>query len=199
MPPRKPFPVRVRSFGEVRADQTAWMEGLKERARENLRSADALRIAWQHRFGVPAHPRFEDYTPEEIVLEMWEQHYFENPDSIELRGVSRRRDPKTGFVYYVTGDPLIDSYERAFARGEVPDMGELSAVKPGRDIFRAPVFVGRDGSPVAAQTGLQGVREGAGGETIAAGAKVSHTDFRSDEWLGKALAEDTALKALAEG
>lgn len=204
MPPRLPFKVEPRSLGVQATDASAWIEDIKRAARANLNSPESLRIAWQNRFRVPSHPRFEDYTPEEAALEMWEQHFYENPDAVEMQGVYKRRDPRTGYVYYVTGDPLIDAYEAAFARGEIPDMSELSKVRPGRDIFREPVFVHKQagkgfkaGDVIVPRVGPQGMQTTPSGETMAGGAKVTHTDFTSDAWLKKALESDTALKALA--
>jgi hypothetical protein len=182
-----------------------WLEGLKRQAKANLSSAESVRIAWQARFKQPRYSSFGDYTPEEVMLELWEQFYFENPESVELHGLYKRRNAKTGYSYYVTGDPVLDQLEEAFGRGERPDLSVLDGPGGGRDIFREPVFMHTEkgpgfkpGVPVAPQQGLQGVQETQEGAKITAGgAKVSHTDFSSDAWLKAGLEDDLALKALA--
>lgn len=204
-----PFKAAPKVLGQRPAAQddifTLWLEGLKRQAKENLASGESVRIAWQARFKIPRYPSFDLYTPEEALLELWEQHYYEHPDSVELSGVYKRRNAQTGYAYYATGDSLLDKIEEAFGRGETPDLSVFDG-KGGRDIFREAVFVHdkkgpgfKTGQAVAPESGLQGVQERADGAKITAGgAVVSHTDFSSDEWLKKALEDDTALKAFAD-
>lgn len=209
--PRVPFrnlrALTIRSTGSVEAEEAyaRWLDGIKKLARDNLASAESVRIAWTSRFKVPRYPSFADYTPEEALLELWEQYYFENPDNIEMKGITKRRNATTGYSYYVTGDPLLDQLEEAFGRGERPDMSVLDGPGGGKDIFREPVFVHTEkgpgfssGQPAVPQIGLQGVQDAPGGAKItASGAKVHHTDFSSDDWLKSKLEDDVALKALA--
>lgn len=212
MAAKLPFKSSPRIIGSARDRQVdvdalfvRWQEGIKEQARTNIATSESVRIAWTSRFKVPRYPRFADYTPEEALLELWEQFYFENPDNIEMQGISKRRNPQTGYTYYVTGDPLLDELEEAFGRGENPDMSVLDDGGRGADIFREPVFMHSEkgpgfkpGQPVAPQQGLSGVQEMADGAKITAGgAKVTHTDFSSDDWLKAKLDEDGSLKALA--
>lgn len=211
MPAKLPFELKgrtIRSNGQAKAEAVfnSWLDGLKAQARENLKSSESIRIAWTARFKIPRHPSYDDYTPEEVLLELWEQFYFENPESVELQGIHRRRNAQTGYVYYATGDPLLDELEEAFGRGERPDLSTLNGPGGGRDVFREPVFVHSErgpgfkaGQPIAPQSGLQGVQESADGAKITAGgAKVHHTDFTSDDWLKAKLEDDVALKAFAE-
>lgn len=207
--PRVPFKPRgltLRSTGAAQAEAafSLWFEGIRAQARANLESGDVVRIAWTNRFKIPRYPSFAAYTPEEALLEIWEQHYFENPDSLELKGIVKRKNPQTGATYYVTGDPVIDALEEAFGRNEVPDLSVLTPASRGQDIFRAPVFQHSEGSlaghTVSAEMGLQGVQETPdGAKMTAGGAKVHHTDFSSDAWLKAHLDEDLAAKALGEG
>lgn len=208
---KQPFSLNPKSIApdgaqEAEAAFGRWLEGIKSQARENLKTGESIRVAWVNRFKVPRYQSPDAYTPEEILLELWEQFYFENPENIEMKGIQKRRNAKTGFSYYVTGDPLLDAMEEAFGRGEKPDMSILDGNGGGRDVFREPVFVHseqvvggvRAGTPVAPQMGLQGVQEMPDGAKITAGgAKVHHTDFSSDDWLKHKLDDDEALKALA--
>lgn len=182
-----------------------WTESIKRQARSNLDSSEAVRIAWVNRFKIPRYPSFDNYTPEEALLELWEQYFFEHPDSLEMKGILKRKNAQTGYAYYVTGDPVLDAIEAAFGRGENPDLSVLNTKKGGRDVFREPVFVHTEkgsgfepGMPVVPQQGLKGVQTAPDGAKITAGgAQVHHTDFSSDELVKAMLAEDTAFKALA--
>ena len=59
----------------------SWLDTLKSVARRNAQDGfQRLRIAWQIRFGVPRYAHFDDYTTEELIIEMWEIYYFENPN-----------------------------------------------------------------------------------------------------------------------
>lgn len=207
-----PFEVTGRVIGEGAAAAesqavfTRWLEGLKKEARNNLESGESIRIAWTNRYKIPRYPRYDQYTPEEVLVELWEQYYFEHPDSVEMHGIIKRRNAQTGYSYYRTGDPLLDQFEEAFGRGECPDMSVLNNGGGGVDIFREPVFVHTErgpgfkpGQPVAPQQGLEGVQETKDGAKLTAGgAKVHHTDFSSDDWLKAKLDDDVALRALAD-
>lgn len=206
--PFKVAPVVFRPAAEVATADRAfngWLEGIKRQARDNLESGESTRIAWSVRFKTPRYPSVDDYTLEELLLELWEQFYFETPDSVELKGITKRRNPQTGYTYYVTGDPLLDQFEEAFGRGERPDMSILDGPGGGPDVFREPVFVHDKAGPgfapgqaFAPEQGLQGVRETADGAKITAGgAKVTHTDFSNDDWIKAKLGDDDVLKALA--
>ncbi|MGZ3772941.1 MAG: hypothetical protein ACXVCN_04490, partial [Bdellovibrio sp.] len=118
---------------EVR--QTRWLEGIKAQARRNVKyGLESIRVAWTHEFKKPKYDRFEDYTPEEAVLELWEQHYYKNPNSLEMQGLQKLTSARTGQKYYKTGDATLDAMEEAFARGETPDLSKLD-VDDGEDIF----------------------------------------------------------------
>lgn len=189
-----------------RPDHDPALEAIKKLARDNLETEELVRIAWTNRFKVPRYPSFDHYTPEEALLELWEQHFYENPNAVDFAGIHKRKNRATGISYYVTGDPVLDELEAAFGRGERPDMSVLNGKGGGRDVFRAPVFTHSQRGPgfeagqaVAPHSGLQGVQEGPDGAKITAGgAKVTHTDFTSDDWLKASLEEDSGLKAFAD-
>ena len=180
--------------------QEAWLEDIKKQARDNLdRDVERLRISWTNRYNRPRHDRYEDYTMEEILLETWEQHYFENPNSLELKGISKKVNPRTKYSYYVTGDPVIDGLEQEFAEGRTPDLEKaFGHIKNGPDIFRSPIFQGRGGQPVVPIQRPEVVKKNEKGEKITeAGTRVEHDDFRSDQWVRDALDDDPVLKAMA--
>lgn len=186
-----------------------WLEEIKKQARANLDNGyEYLRISWHQRWNKPKYDKFEDYTPEEAVIETWEQYYLSNPDSIELKGIYKRKNKKTGYSYYVTGDPLLDKMEEAFGRGETPDLRILDR-KGGKDIFRAPVFThtenvvggrGSIGDTFAPRSGGQGVQINKEGDKISAsGSKIKHDDYKnSDDWIKDMLKDDPGLAAIAE-
>lgn len=191
------------------ASQKEYIEGIKSQARDNINNSyEYMRIAWQSKYQRPRYEKWDDYTPEEMILEAWEQWYLDNPDALELKGIIKKKNPKTGYTYYSTGDPLIDELEKAFSRGETPDLiSAFGHIKGGKDIFRSPVFVHSEntvrgnsiGEAEAPRKGYEGVQENRKGEKIdVAGAKVKHDDFTSDEWIKDALNEDPVLKAMQE-
>jgi len=178
-----------------------WIDGIKQKARQNLDDGwERARIEYTARFKIPRYNSFDLYTPEEALLELWEQHYWENPDSLDLKGIIKKADEKTGYFYYQTGDPLIDELEEAFGRGEVPDMEKAFAhIKDGPDIFEMETFQTQKGQAIAARTRFEGMQTNEKGETItAAGTKVKHCDYSSEEWMKNALDEDPVLKKMAE-
>lgn len=180
--------------------QQLWLEQIKRQARENLNiETEYLRISWVNRYKIPMHKDFGDYTPEEMLLEAWEQFYYEHPDHLEMKNIFKRKNPKTGYAYYKTGDPVLDELEEAFGRGETPDLSIID-VAPGPDIFRSAVFQSNDGRVIRPRTGLQGVQENEKGEKITvAGAKVEHENFQSsDDWVKEMLKGDPTLQMLAE-
>jgi hypothetical protein len=158
-----------------------------------------MRISWQNRFRIPRHPRFEDYTPEEIMVEAWEQFLFENPESLEAKGIDKCVNNVTGYKYYKTGDPIIDKLEAAYARGEDPNLDEAFGVVPdGVDIFRSDVWTDEEGKKLLPVTEPPKVTWNENGEKISeAGHKVDVADFSSDDWLKQGLDDDPILKSLA--
>lgn len=186
----------------VRERQNAWVEEIKERARQNLADGlEHMRIAWQNRFRVPRYPDFADYPLDEAILEAWEQFYYEHPDSLELKGIVKRKNPRTGYAYYSTGDKLLDRLEEAFGRGETPDLEKVFAhIQDGPDIFRKEVFVDGGGESFAPRRGASPVvQTEAKGETMGRESpKIQEDDFTSDRWVEDALRDDPVLKGLAE-
>jgi hypothetical protein len=159
-----------------------------------------MRISWQHRFKIPRHQRFEDYTPEEMMVEAWEQYLLENPDSLEANGIDKCVNSATGYKYYKTGDPIIDMLEAAYSRGEDPDLNEaFGDVPDGVDIFRSDQWEDLDGKKTVPIMEPPKVTWNENGEKISeAGHKVDVADFSSDDWLKQGLDEDPILKSLAK-
>jgi hypothetical protein len=185
----------------IRARQQAWIDALKKQARDNINSEyESLRISWTNRYKRPKYDHFDEYTLEEVVLENWEQFYFENPDHLELKGISKKINERTKNTYYVTGDPVIDALEREFSEGRVPDLqAAFGHIKNGQDIFRSPVFKGRGGQEIVPVQRPEVVKKNEKGEKITeAGTRVEHDNYNSDEWLKEALAGDDVLRRMAE-
>lgn len=157
-----------------------------------------MRIAWQNRFKIPRHPNFSDYTPEEMVLESWEQFLYENPKHLENTGISKKRNPKTGAAYFTCGDPVIDELERLFGEGITPNLNDYLTVKGNApDIFRSPLFVKKDGEVVVPVTKPENIIVNEKGQTVTEnGAKAEQVDFDKVDW-DKAMDEDPVLKQLA--
>ena len=125
IPPRpKPRPRLKTPAGLPTAnDFSIHIENLKKQARSHLQdNTESLRIAWQHRWKRPLHHDFKDYTMEELIIELHEQFYLENPDAIESQGIYKKKNPKTGITYYETGDPVLDELEREFGEDIFHDM-----------------------------------------------------------------------------
>lgn len=147
------------------------------------------------------HDSWDKYTPEEVLLETWEQYFLENPDSLAAAGINKCVDATTGFKYYKTGDPLIDRLEEAFGRGELPDLDEaFGNVKGGTDIFRSEIWQDNEGNAIVPNMEAPKVVTWSDkGEKInEAGNKVEIADFTSDDWLEQGLEDDPFLKGLAK-
>lgn len=205
-PPNLPFESGKPTLPWVNSDDGSadlarhnqWLDALKDIARHNAQDDfQRLRIAWQIRFGVPRHSHFDDYAPEELIVEMWEIYYFENPNDLALKGIHKKVNPKTGYSYYETGDPIIDALEKQFSTGETPDLAEAFAgIKHGPSIWKAAAFTDKDGNTISAQRSASVQPEA---KTEKMPDATSHsTDFTSDAWLKDAFAEDATLKAMAE-
>jgi len=180
-----------------------WLEGIKHQARDNLDNFwERARIEWSARFKTPKYDRFEEYSRDELLCELWEQYYLENPDNIELKGINKKKDSRTGYTYYVTGDPVIDELERSFAAGIVPDMNKAFSYTETGDakrIWEEPIFETNDGEKVNASGRFDHLKKTADGKlTTPMGTSVHRTDFASDDWLNDALNDDPVLKAMKE-
>lgn len=184
---------------EVRASQD-WVDGIKAMARENVNDGgEYLRIAWQNRFNRPRYEHFDKYLPEEMILELWEQYYFEHPDDVSLKGVVKKTNAETGYAYYETGDPFIDELERQFGEGGCPDLnaafeGKIHGKAPS--IFRAPVFYDEEMQPYVPFPSHK-VTTTQKGDKIdqATGDKVEVTDFKNENWNAE---DDPILAAFAK-
>lgn len=187
---------------EERFSAESWLEGIKAEARDNLDNFwERARIEWTARFKKPRYDSFHQYSREELLCELWEQYYLENPESLEMKGINKRKDPQTGYTYYETGDPVIDELERSFAAGIVPDMNAAFAHTEGeaKPIWEEPVFETMEGEKVAASGRFDHLKSAPDGKLrTAAGTSAHTTDFTSDDWLTDALNEDPVLKAMKE-
>jgi hypothetical protein len=201
-PFRKPAEIKATDTRSLEEKQEAWVDSIKFLARQNLENdKQAMRIAWQNRFKKSTHEKFEDYTPEELLLESWEQFFYENPDHRETHGLSKLKSKKTGKTYFKSGSKQIDDLEAAFARGEAPDLNAVDwGIKESQDIFRAPVFY-KEGEE-APVTPLQGpetfVKNAAGQYSDGMGNEVEYSDFKNDDWLLEAMGKDDTLSRLQE-
>ena len=68
----------------------------------------------------PTSDEYLRYTPEELIVEFFED-YFESHPAEQLQ---RQVHETSGQPYFVTGDPLIDKWEREIAEGREPDLDE---------------------------------------------------------------------------
>lgn len=68
----------------------------------------------------PTSDEYLRYTAEELLVEFYEDYLAERP---ELQ-VHRDVDERTGQAFFVTGDPLVDKWEREVAAGLEPDLDE---------------------------------------------------------------------------
>lgn len=205
LPPFASQPVKLPFTPQADEESDLWLEEIKRQAKDNVQNGyESVRVAWSARWKKPRYERFEQYTPEEALLELWEQFYYENPKNVELAGIYKRTNAQTGYAYYKTGDPMLDALEEAFGRGECPDLSVLNCPE-GKDIWRERIFehdkkniCTPEGAVVPARVGFQGVRKTKDGEKIneVTGAKIKGTDFTNDEWL-KDFEEDEFLKQLA--
>ena len=68
----------------------------------------------------PTSDEFLRCTPEEMLIEFFEDWYLDHPDRQARTEVHERTDVE----YHVTGDPLVDRWEREIAEGKEPDLDE---------------------------------------------------------------------------
>jgi len=170
-----------------------YVQAIKKRAKDNLNlENEYLRISRSNKFKIPLKPDFNEYTPEQKLLEAWEQFYYENPDHLEMKGISKKKNAETGLTYYETGDPVIDEMEKAFSRGEFPNMSSLLPAKEAPSAGSMPIFETIDGKKVSAPIHAE-VRANSNVD-----AKIDHEDFTSDAWVKGALEDDPVLKKLSE-
>ncbi len=80
-----------------------------------------LRRWWVEKYRLPpTSAEYLAYTAEDLLVEFFEDHFAAHPEQ-ELR---RKVHERSGQPYYVTGDPLIDKWEREIAEGNEPDLDE---------------------------------------------------------------------------
>jgi len=179
-----------------------WIEGVKLQARKNLEDFwERSRIEWCSRFKIPKYDKFEKYSREELLCELYEQFYLDNPDNLELKGVHKKVDAETGLSYYVTGDAVIDEMERTFAKGVVPDMDDVFGrrMEEAKRIWDEPIFETEEGTKISASILQDGApKDGSGKFVTQAGTSAHKTDFSSDDWLEDALKDDPVIKAMKE-
>jgi hypothetical protein len=178
-----------------------WFDDIKQQARDNLNNFwERARIEWSARFNLPKYDKFEKYSREELLCELWEHFYLENPEHLDLKGMFKKVDEDTGYTYYVTGDPLIDELERSFGKGVVPDLNEaFKDDSKAKLIWEEPVFEDEEGNKLSASGRLDNAPENKSGKFITrAGTQAHKTDFTSDDWLDEALKEDPVIKSMKE-
>tara|TARA_Y100000310_G_C20576338_1_gene760598 strand:+ start:120 stop:560 length:441 start_codon:yes stop_codon:yes gene_type:complete len=94
------------------------MDAAKLQARKNLKGKGELlapiRIWWTRKYRKsPKSVEFTQYTLLEIITEFWEDYYTDNPKEA-LRDGDR----------IITGDPLIDKWEKELEKGLDVDLSE---------------------------------------------------------------------------
>lgn len=174
----------------------SYVDQIKKQARYNLNTdAGYLRIAWVHKYKRPLHDHYLDYTDEQMLLESWEQFYFENPDHLDVKGIEKKKSTK-GLDYYQCGDPVIDKLEQAFANGETPDLAEaFKDLKKGKDIFRERLFEHEHGEKSGMKIAPKGdIISEKIGEHEEGNEVISHDDYSSEDFLKQAAIEDPILK-----
>lgn len=76
-----------------------------------------LRRWWEEKYKVPwTHDAAQELTAFEMLVLFWEDYYTKNP--IEAKRTA------SGEVFFSTGDPLIDKWEKEIAMGLEPDLQE---------------------------------------------------------------------------
>ena len=103
-----------------------------------------LRRWWTRKYSLPAtSDEYLRYTPEELLVEFFEDYFEAHPD----RQVRQETHEGTGQRYFVTGDPVIDRWEREIAEGREPyydagvDLAERAAEQPAvPDEVELPAF-----------------------------------------------------------
>ncbi len=68
----------------------------------------------------PTSDEYLRYTPEELIVEFFEDYFESHP----AERLERQVHEASGQPYFVTGDPLIDKWEREIAEGREPDLDE---------------------------------------------------------------------------
>ncbi len=80
-----------------------------------------LRRWWVRKYALPpTSAEYLAYTVEELLVEFFEDYFERHPDQQIRREVHER----SGHAYFVTGDPLVDRWERELAEGREPDLDE---------------------------------------------------------------------------
>jgi hypothetical protein len=90
----------------------------------------------------PTSAEYLAYTAEDLLVEFFEDYFAEHPEQ-ELR---REVHEASGQPYYVTGDALIDKWEREVAEGRAPDFDEaLTGAQRAHDDARRREQAEREG------------------------------------------------------
>lgn len=70
---------------------------------------------WVNKYKLPSnHNLFESSTVFDLLIEFWEDQYYQNP-------IETSRNEKGEIQFVDTGDDLIDKWEKEFAEGKIPD------------------------------------------------------------------------------
>lgn len=92
---------------------------LRQEAKHRLHT-NFVRRWWCKKYNLPStDPRFQDYTPEDLLIEFYEDMYERKPN-LQLPG-DEEAALATEPVFEETGDPLIDEIEKRLAKGENVD------------------------------------------------------------------------------
>jgi hypothetical protein len=84
---------------------------------KNPQLLDILRRWWEEKYQLPwNHEAAQELTIFELLIGFWEDHYNKNPMAAKRTA--------SGEVFFSTGDPLIDKWEREISMGLDPDLLE---------------------------------------------------------------------------
>ena len=93
-----------------------------------------LRRWWVGKYSLPPTSKaYLRYTAEEMLVEFFEDYFESHPE----RQLRRELHEETGVQYVVTGDPIVDCWEREIAAGREPDFNEgLTEEARSREVAR---------------------------------------------------------------
>jgi hypothetical protein len=84
---------------------------------KNPQLLDMLRQWWEEKYHLPwTHETCQELSVFELMVMFWEDYYRKNPTDAKRTA--------SGEVFFNTGDPLLDKWEKEIAMGIEPDLME---------------------------------------------------------------------------
>lgn len=94
-----------------------WVLSVKKKAISNYNNeVERMRIAWVNKFKIPKYRHHDEYTLEEMLLESWEQFYFENPNHLENQRDLQKEGLKKLGTLITKRAMFIDALEKELYR-----------------------------------------------------------------------------------